>query len=143
MLQSPVKGKYRIDMKKPFKISLLVLAIGTAGIVLSACSQYGSQSTSPQTNQNALTNTPSPAASNAVTIQNMAFSSQNLQVKVGQAVTWTNQDAVGHSATADDNSFDTGVLSQGQSKSITFAKAGTFSYCSVHPGMKATITVTQ
>lgn len=81
-------------------------------------------------------------AKNAVTIQNFSFSPATLTVKVGDSVTWTNQDSVGHSATADDNSFDTGVLPQGQSKSITFSKPGTYTYhCSVHPNMKATIVV--
>jgi len=79
---------------------------------------------------------------NAVTIQNFAFSPATITVKAGDSVTWTNQDSAGHSATADDNSFDTGVLPQGQSKSITFSKAGTYTYhCSVHPNMKATVIV--
>lgn len=82
------------------------------------------------------------AGKNAVTIQNFAFSPATITIKAGQSVTWTNEDSIGHSATADDNSFDTGVLPQGQSKSITFAKAGTYTYhCSVHPNMKATVIV--
>ncbi len=102
------------------------------------------QSMPPQTQTNSTT-TGSPAmANNAVTIQNMTFSPASLTVKVGDKVTWTNQDSVGHSATADDNSFDTGVIAQGQSGSNTFSKAGTYTYhCSVHPSMKATIIVTQ
>jgi plastocyanin len=78
----------------------------------------------------------------AVTVQNFAYSPATLTVKVGDKVTWTNQDSAGHSATADDGSFDTGVLEQGQSGSITFSKAGTYVYhCSVHPNMKATVIV--
>ncbi len=81
-------------------------------------------------------------AKNAVTIQNYTFSPATLTVKVGEKVTWTNQDSVGHSATADDNSFDTGVIAQGKSGSNTFTKAGTYTYhCSVHPMMKGTIIV--
>jgi plastocyanin len=88
------------------------------------------------------TNEQTPAGKNAVTIQNFAFSPATITVKAGDAITWTNQDSVGHSATADDNSFDTGVLSQGQSKAITFSKPGTYSYhCSVHPNMKGTVVV--
>lgn len=83
-----------------------------------------------------------PTSKNAVTIQNFAFSPASITIKAGQSITWTNEDSIGHSATADDNSWDTGVLSQGQSKSITFAKAGTYTYhCSVHPNMKATVIV--
>lgn len=81
-------------------------------------------------------------AKNAVSIRDFGFSPATLTVKVGDKVTWTNQDAVGHSATADDNSFDTGILQQGQSGSTSFTKAGTYTYhCSVHPSMRATIIV--
>ncbi len=98
----------------------------------SSPSQTVTQTTQPSTN----------SSQNAVQIKNMSFSPATLTVKVGDSVTWTNQDSVGHSATADDNSFDTGVFNQGQSKTITFSKAGTFTYhCSVHPTMKGTITV--
>ena len=79
---------------------------------------------------------------NDVTIQNFTYSPETLTVKVGDTVTWTNQDSAGHSATADDGSFDTGVLAKGQSGSVTFDKAGTYTYyCSVHPRMKGTIIV--
>lgn len=100
------------------------------------------------------TNTPAPDASsgtpssetavskNEVQIKSFAYSPSSITVKVGDSVTWTNQDSVGHSATADDNSFDTGVLAQGKSGSFTFSKAGTYSYhCTVHPNMKATVVV--
>lgn len=93
-------------------------------------------------NSSPTTSTKTPTGKNAVTIQNFAFSPATITIKAGQSVTWTNEDNIGHSATSDNGSFDTGVLSQGQSKSITFAKAGTYTYhCSVHPDMKATVIV--
>jgi plastocyanin len=96
----------------------------------------------PSQAQNSATSGTKPTGKNAVTIQNFAFSPANITIKAGQSITWTNEDSVGHSATADDNSWDTGVLSQGQSKSVTFAKAGKYTYhCSVHPNMKATVVV--
>lgn len=82
------------------------------------------------------------AKDHEVTIQNYAYSPSNITVKVGGRVTWLNKDTVGHSATADDKSFDTGVLQAGESSSITFAEAGTFPYhCSIHPNMTGTIVV--
>ena len=46
-----------------------------------------------------------------------------------------------HSATANDGSFDTGILSKGGSGSHTFTQAGTFSYiCTPHPFMKGTVS---
>lgn len=81
-------------------------------------------------------------AKNEVVIQNFAYSPSTITIKVGEAVTWTNKDAAGHSATADDKSFDTGVLAQGESETVTFSKAGTFTYfCTPHPNIKGTIVV--
>lgn len=82
------------------------------------------------------------AGETAVEIKDFAFSPATLNVKVGDTVTWTNQDSVGHSATADDGSFDTGILAQGESNTVTFTEAGTFSYhCTPHPNMTATVVV--
>lgn len=105
---------------------------------------YNSNSNSyvqpPQTTQA----TVAPVAKNAIQITNFKFSPDTLTVKVGDKVTWTNNDSAGHSATADDSSFDTGVLATGQSATVTFNKPGTVSYhCSVHPMMKGTIIVPQ
>jgi plastocyanin len=71
-----------------------------------------------------------------------AFDPQTITVKAGTEVTWTNSDDATHTATADDGSFDTGDLDQGRSKSVTFEKAGSFTYyCRFHPFMKATVEV--
>ncbi|MHB8376969.1 MAG: cupredoxin domain-containing protein [Dehalococcoidia bacterium] len=64
-------------------------------------------------------------------------------VPVGATVTFTNTGSVQHTATADGGSFDTGAISAGASKTVSFSKAGTFAFhCSFHPWMKGTITVT-
>jgi plastocyanin len=85
---------------------------------------------------------PAPQAGNAVEIKDFQFSPNALTVPVGTTVTWTNTGQAPHTATAKDNSFDTGILNNGQSKAITFDKEGTFEYvCLVHPRMTATLTV--
>jgi len=133
-------------------ISIIVIVVViAAGIFLLSknnASQMHMQPATPtqmQTqgqSQTSPTSGPTVATKNAVTIQNFAFSPATLTVKVGDTVTWTNQDSAGHSATADDNSFDTGIIAQGQSGSNTFTKAGTYTYhCSVHPNMHGTIIV--
>lgn len=134
-------------MSKNLTIGIVIILV-LVGVwyFYSMKSSGGNMSTempSSSTNSASASGTPDQnSAKNAVTIQNMAFSPASLTVKVGDQVTWTNQDSVGHSATADDSSFDTGILGQGESKIITFSKAGTYAYhCSVHPSMKATITV--
>ena len=82
------------------------------------------------------------AADQAVDIAGFAFSPKSVTVEVGDTVTWTNADAQGHTATADDASFDTGTIAGGASASETFATAGTFGYhCRIHPAMTATVVV--
>jgi len=87
--------------------------------------------------------TPGPtSAPIAVKIVNFAFSPQKVVIPVGGSVTWTNSDDVAHTATASDNSFDSGNLANGQSFTHTFSKAGKYAYiCSYHPNMTGTIVV--
>lgn len=84
---------------------------------------------------------------NTVTIKDFAFNPGNTTVKVGTKVTWTNEDSVSHTVTADNPSSDapaSGNIAKGQSYSFTFTKAGTYAYhCTPHPYMKATVTVTE
>jgi len=78
----------------------------------------------------------------SIDIANFAFLPKTMTLKKGATVTWINQDTVAHTATADDASFDTGLLAKGESGSVTFDKPGTYSYhCTPHPNMKATIVV--
>lgn len=88
----------------------------------------------------------SPAADGSkeyvVEISNFAFSPVKLTIKAGDRVTFINKDEIKHSATADDSSFDTGLLAQDEDKTVTFDDAGEFAYhCMPHPGMQATIIV--
>lgn len=80
----------------------------------------------------------------AVEIKGFAFNPDTATVKVGTQVTWTNKDSAPHSATADDGSFDTGTLTQGESFTFQFNTPGAYTYiCTHHPSMKATIIVIQ
>ena len=82
------------------------------------------------------------AASGSVTIADFNFSPASITIDVGDTVTWNNNGPTPHSATANDGSFDTGILRKGQSGSHTFNQAGSFSYyCKPHPYMKATVVV--
>lgn len=113
-----------------------VIYAGVYYLYLSKRGGYNNQSSQDQAQQI------TPSNQNMVTIQNMSFSPSSMTIKTGDTVTWTDLDSVSHTSTADDNSFDTGTLSTGQSKTITFSKAGTYTYhCTIHPGMKGTIVV--
>jgi plastocyanin len=83
------------------------------------------------------------AAGHGVTISGFAFAPDPITVAVGDTVTWTNQDGVAHTATADDASFDTGHVGAGTTSSaITFDTAGTFAYhCAIHSSMHGTVVV--
>lgn len=126
-------------------IIVAIIVIGGGFVIFNKQSvrKINVQENTPSANQNQTAPTSAvPTSKNDVEIKNFSFAPETLTIKVGESVTWTNQDSAGHSATADDNSFDTGILSQGQSGSVTFSKAGTYTYhCSVHPNMKATIIV--
>ena len=76
-----------------------------------------------------------------VTITDFAFAPTTLTVPAGTEVLFSNQDTVGHTATADDGSFDE-QLNTGVGQTVTFDTPGTFPYhCAIHPQMTAEIIV--
>ena len=86
-----------------------------------------------------------PAGPVSADISGFAFSPANIEVEVGQEITWTNRDAAPHTVTATSGAdFDSGTLEQGDSYTWKAAKAGTIEYfCEIHPSMVGTITVKQ
>jgi plastocyanin len=82
------------------------------------------------------------ATETQVAIKGFAFNPAEVTVKVGDTVTWTNNDSANHTVVADNGEFKSGDLGQGATFSFTFAKAGTYPYkCGVHPNMTGTVTV--
>jgi plastocyanin len=82
------------------------------------------------------------AAGNAlqVIMTNRSFQPQQITVKVGQAVTWVNQDTLQHDVVAKDGEFKSPLFNNGGTFSFTFTKAGTYPYyCSIHPDMVGTV----
>jgi plastocyanin len=114
-------------------------ASGTGGTVTPPSTP--STSSSPTSSQSS-----APAAANAVTIQNFAFSPAALTVKVGTMVTWTNADPDAHTVTSKQGSggpLNSAALATGATYSYTFTKPGTYAYyCTIHPFMTATVVVT-
>ncbi len=79
-----------------------------------------------------------------VEIVDFSFNPDPVTIAVGGKITWLNQDSAPHTATAEDDSFDTGTLDQGKLKSETFKEAGTYAYiCSIHPTMHGTVEVVE
>ncbi len=82
------------------------------------------------------------AADQSVAIQGFAYSPSTVTVNVGDSVTWTNNDQMPHTATADDDSWDTDTLNEGDTGAVTFDTAGEYAYhCEVHPEMTGTVVV--
>ena len=81
-------------------------------------------------------------ATHAVAIADFAFAPATLTITAGDTVTWTNEDQVEHTATSTSGAFDSGLLGQGESYSLTFTTAGTYDYlCTPHPSMTGQIVV--
>lgn len=84
------------------------------------------------------------AADFTVGQKNKAFTQAALNIKTGDKVSFRNDDSFAHNvfSLSDPMNFDLGTYPQGQSKSVTFAQAGTYEIeCAIHPEMKMVITV--
>jgi len=75
-----------------------------------------------------------------VTIEGMAFSPNSLQVKIGDTITWVNNDFVPHTATGVDKSWDSKNLAKGEEFSLVVDENTVLDYfCVYHPNMVAKI----
>ncbi|HEY8950710.1 MAG TPA: cupredoxin family copper-binding protein [Rhizomicrobium sp.] len=87
--------------------------------------------------------TAAPAFADAsVTIKNFDYSPMDVTIKAGETVTWKNLDGEPHTVVSVDGAFRSKALDENDSFLFKFEKPGTYKYiCSIHPQMKATITV--
>ena len=78
----------------------------------------------------------------SVQIRNFDYSPRTIEVQKGARVTWTNEDAVPHTATDRAKVWETGTLARGASATKTFESPGIFAYyCTIHPSMVGTVVV--
>ncbi len=78
----------------------------------------------------------------SVSIGDNFFDPPNAAVEPGSTITWTNNGDEPHTVTADDGSFDSGVLNPGDSYTVAFDGQGTVTYfCAIHPEMRGSVTV--
>lgn len=112
----------QMDRTRP-RLPTPVAAFATMLFMLAACSPDGS-------------------AMASVTIKSFKFDPDPITISVGDSIMWTNEDPVGHTVTARDDSFNTGMFFPDDSATITFDIAGTFRYfCVTHPEMVGTVLV--
>jgi len=84
---------------------------------------------------------PARAEETKVTIDNFTFAPAEVKVKVGDTVTWTNNDDIPHTVVSA-GKFRSKALDTDNSFSFTFTAAGEYKYfCSLHPHMTGMIKV--
>ena len=78
----------------------------------------------------------------SVNIGDNFFDPPQSAVEPGSTITWTNNGDEPHTVTADDGSFDSGMLNPGDSYTVAFDGQGTVTYhCTIHPEMRGSVSV--
>ena len=129
-----------INMRRILLALCAIVALAAAGCGGSNSSSTSSGSSSGSASTGAAS---SGGGGVAIKMQNIAFDPKSVTVKVGQKVTWTNDDTVDHNVTSQSGeSIKSDNFGKGGTFSFTPTKAGTIKYvCTIHPGMTATLTV--
>ena len=82
------------------------------------------------------------AKEHKVSIKDLKYNPKELKIKKGDTVVWTNADERDHTVTADDGSFKSPNLGDGERFTQKFDTVGRYKYhCEYHPRMKAIIVV--
>ncbi|HEX3266019.1 MAG TPA: plastocyanin/azurin family copper-binding protein [Candidatus Limnocylindrales bacterium] len=141
--------------------TLTVLAVA---VLVAACGGGGAATTAPTTaagtaaTGTAAAGTTGPAATQAAGIctdvtqaapptdVNTAvkdFTWEPVSAKVGQVITWKNNDSAPHGVQTDESGCKmNGSIGAGQTRSLVFNQAGTYTFfCFIHTSMKGTITI--
>jgi plastocyanin len=82
------------------------------------------------------------AMSVKASMKSLAFQPSRIVIGVGTTVAWTNDDAVDHTVTAIDRSFDSGSMTPGATWRYRFTRTGSYQFfCVLHPFMKGVVIV--
>jgi plastocyanin len=99
---------------------------------------YGQQ---PAQAQQPAPQQPAAAGFTQVDIRGSAYLPGSINIRVGQKVSWNNEDQVAHTVTADGLTFGKN-LPTGAVFNFAFVKPGNFPYhCAIHPAMRGTVVV--
>jgi plastocyanin len=123
-------------MRKRLKLGAGVLVLAGA-LLLAACGS------STPTMGSSSGPTSGSSSGTSITISNFMFQPMALSVSPGATVKVTNQDSATHTLTATGGQFNTGDITQNQTKTFKApTKPGTYHYiCSIHQYMVGSITV--
>jgi plastocyanin len=125
------------------RIGLLMLAVFALAAAGCGSSSDNTSSTPSAPASTGPSSTASSGGGKTVTIdmKDIQFAPTSQTVKVGQTVKWVNEDDVPHNVKG--GPLNSKTFGKGGSYTFTPKKAETISYvCTIHPNMKATLTVT-
>lgn len=75
-----------------------------------------------------------PDDARQVEIFEFQYDPDPVRVPAGTTVAWTNSDLAQHTVTADDGSWDSGYMDEGDTFALTFDEPGVYTYyCVLHP----------
>jgi plastocyanin len=129
---------------RPRRLLVGIIAVLAALTTVAACGSDSSGGGAPPATatESASSGSAPAGGGSTVEIMNFMFMPGSLTVPVGTTVTWKFDDSTDHTVSADDNSFASSPMANGQTFTHAFSTAGTVAYhCSIHPFMKATIIV--
>jgi plastocyanin len=125
--------------KNLFIYVLLAMALLAVALPLSGCATTGKTVSTA-----AATTAGGAGAKNEIIIVGNAFKPDSLTIKVGDTVTWINNESYAHTVRAKNGEFDSGHIESGAKFSFTFDKEGTYDYiCGIHTFMTGKIVVTK
>ena len=134
--------KHRLLM--PLPVLLAVAALGVAGCGGDDDNDSGTAAGGTDTQKQPAGGTGAPK----VSMKDIQFVPESITAKVGEKITWTNDDSVAHTVTKEKGFKGKGpesdTVDPGQTYTFTPTKAGTIPYfCQIHPNQKGTIIVTR
>jgi len=128
----------------PRLVTAGILAIAAAGCASSGGTPGATAASAPSSAAASTAVTCAPASGQgqvAVSIKDFAFGPATITAKVGQTITFTNQDTTDHTATVG-GTCTTGHITPGSAAGLTFSAPGTYDFaCAIHPSMTGTITI--
>jgi len=112
-----------------------VILLGLSGLIVTLSCVKSSTSSNPN---------PGPGNPNTINVGDNFFSPpvDTFALASGSVtVSWKNNGSAVHTATSNSGAFDTGNISPGQTKSITFTTAGSYPYHCIHHSMNGTVVI--
>ncbi len=135
-------------------VIVLVVLVGWY-FLKSQKSSVDTQTQTPQVTTETVSASPTASASDSATekgtvkITSSGFTPQSITIKVGESVTWTNDDSANHIVASNPHPTHTdypplniGLVEPGTSKSLSFPTAGTYKYHDhLNPSLTGSVTV--